>query len=96
MKFIATHDAIIKLNQYCMTEMDVTKEFQSYRDVETGKSDVGKMVMNWKNEDLIIAPIGRKTALIMVYGEELNQSYEELPEIEYKENEWKVKVISES
>ena len=79
-----------------MTEMDVTKEFQSYRDVETGKSDVGKVVMNWKNEDLIIAPIGRKTALIMVYGEELNQSYEELPEIEYKENEWKVKVISES
>ena len=90
MKFIATHDAIDNLNAQNLTEMDVVKEFQSYKDVEDGKADVGKIVMNWKNENLIIAPIGKKTALIMVYGEELDQSYEDLPRIEYIDGKWEV------
>lgn len=90
MKFIATHDAIDELNLCGLTELEVTREFQSYRDLEDGKIDAGEIVMNWKNEHLVIAPLGKKTALIMVYGEELNQSYEDLPQIEYKNNTWKI------
>ena len=96
MKFIATENAINKLNTYGLNELEVTKEFRSYKDVEEGKIDVGQIVMSWKNEDLIIAPIGKYTALIMVYGEKLNTSYEDLPQIEYVNNIWKKKVISES
>lgn len=96
MKFIASEEALLKLNMYNLTEFEVANEFKSFKDVEEGKIDVGQVVYNWKNEDLVIAPIGKKTALILVFGQELNCSYEDLPEIEFKDNKWIKKVISES
>jgi hypothetical protein len=91
MKFIATHDAIDILNASNLTEIDVYKEFKSFKNLEDGNIEVKDLIFNWKNENLIIAPIGKNSALIMVYGEELNQSYEDLPEIIYKNNEWHLK-----
>lgn len=96
MKYIATYDAINNLNENGITENDVKNEFQNYKDLENGKINAGQIKMNWKIKNLLISPIGEKTALIMVYGEELKKSYEDLPEIEYKENKWKIKVISEN
>ena len=93
MRIIATHDAIDKLNSYNMTDEDVYKEFSSLKDLEENKIEIDKVIFNWKNEDLIIMPIGKQTCIVMVYGEELNQSYEDLPQIEYKKNIWNVKKV---
>lgn len=93
MKFIATHDAIDKLNSYNMTDEDVYNEFNSLKELEENKIEIDKVIFNWKNEDLIIMPIGKQTCIVIVYGEELNQSYEDLPQIEYKKNKWIVKKV---
>ena len=92
MKYIATEGAITKLNTYELTEYDVTREFKSRIEVEkTG--DMTKAFINWKNEDLIILPLSKKTALIYEYGKEIKGSYEDLPEIKF-DGIWKKKKIS--
>ena len=89
MKYIATDEALIKLNMYGMTEIDVVKEFKGRKKCHEDKDgNMGDLVLNWKNEDIVILPLGEKTAILFVYGQELKTSYEDLPEIEYKENKW--------
>lgn len=90
MKYIATNDAINILNANGITENDVRKEFNNYKDLENGKINAGQIIMNWDIKNLLISPIGKEKALVMVYGEELNNSYEDLPEIKYINGKWKV------
>ncbi len=87
MKYIATEEAIVKLNEYGMNEIDVVKEHKSLYDFEHDKIDIGDVVMNWKNKNLIITPLGKNTTMIFVYGQNIDKSYEDLPEIVYK-NKW--------
>ncbi len=91
MKFIATDKALLKLNLYNLTELEVAKECKANQEVMNGEKDAGEIVYNWKNEDLMITPIGKHTALITEYGVAIKGSYEDLPEIEYKDNKWKKK-----
>ena len=90
MKYIATNDAMDKLNIYGLTEHEVIQEFKGKQKCMSD-GNMGDLIINWKNEDLIILPIGRKTALIFEYGKEIKGSYEDLPEIEYKEEMWSMK-----
>lgn len=92
MKYIATDEALIKLNMYGLTELEVVQEFRGRKKCHNTKDgNMGDLVLNWKNEDIVILPLGEKTALLFVYGQELKTSYEDLPEIEYKENKWRYK-----
>ena len=91
MKYIATEKALFKLNIYNLTELEVAKEFKANKEVMNGEKDAGEIIYNWKNEDLMITPIGKHTALITEYGVEIKGNYEDLPEIEYKDNKWKKK-----
>lgn len=91
MKFIATDRALLKLNIYNLTELEVAKEFKANQEVMKNEKNAGEIVYNWKNEDLMITPIGKHTALITEFGVEIKGSYEDLPEIEYKNNKWKKK-----
>lgn len=91
MKFIATKEALLKLNMYEMTELEVRREFEDTVELDKTNQINEKMFFNMKNKDLIILPIGRKTALITEMGVELKGSYEDLPQIIYKDNEWRLK-----
>lgn len=87
MKFIATENAIVKLNRYGLTEMEVVKEFKDR--IKANKDGLFMdMSLNMKNEDLIILPVGQKTALIFENGIAINGSYEDLPQVKYKDGKW--------
>lgn len=91
MRYIATNDALIKLNVYGMTEHEVIQEFNGRVKANSKDGNIGDIVLNWKNEDIVILPIGIKTALLFVYGQEIKCSYEDLPQIVFKENKWCLK-----
>ena len=89
MRFMATDGAVEKLNRYQLTEFEVSQEALSRLEAEE-KEDIGCIVLNWKNEDLIILPVGKKTAIIFEYGKEIEGSYENLPIIRYRDNHWSI------
>lgn len=91
MKYIATDEALIKLNEYGMTEHEVRQEFNGRLKAQND-GDMGDLVLNWKNENIVILPLGKKTAILFLYGQEVKGSYEDLPEIVYKNNKWTYKV----
>ena len=87
MKFIATDEALGQLNAYGLTELEITREQKSrWKALHDG--NIGDIVITWKNEDICVSPIGKNTALLFIYGQELNKGYEDLPEIKYINNEW--------
>lgn len=90
MKFIATDEALAKLNAYGLTEIEITREHKSrWKALHNG--NIGDIVITWKNEDICVSPIGKNTAFLFIYGQEINKTYEDIPEIKYKNNEWKRK-----
>ena len=91
MKYISTNDALIKLNMYGLTEHEVIQEFNGRVKANSEAGNIGDIVLNWKNEDIIILPIGKKTALLFVYGQEIKGSYEDLPQVIYKNDKWCLK-----
>lgn len=91
LKYIATEEALVKLNMYGLTELEVAKEFKGRLKCQED-GDMGDLVLNWKNEDIVILPMGKKTAVLFVYGQEIKGSYEDLPEVIYKDNKWIYKV----
>ena len=85
--FIATENAIVKLSRYELTEVEVVKEFKDR--IKANKEGLFlDMSLNMKNEDLIILPSGQKTALIFENGVPINGSYEDLPQVKFKDNKW--------
>lgn len=91
MRFIATNEALIKLNLYGLSEKEVIQEFEGRLKCEEEDGTMGDLIINWKNEDLVILPLGKKTAIIFEYGQELKGSYEDLPQIVYRDNKWQLK-----
>lgn len=91
MRFIATKEAINKLNAYKMTEMEVAQEHKALWNIEHERGNIGQAIINFKNKDLIIAPVGKRTALIYKYKQEIKGDYRALPEIEFNGKEWKIK-----
>ena len=87
LKYIATNEALIKLNNYRLTEHEVRQEFNGRLKCQTD-GDMGDLILNWKNKDMVILPLGKKTAVLFEYGQEIKGSYEDLPEIKYKEDKW--------
>lgn len=87
MKFIATEEALIQLNAYGLTELEMTREHKSrWKALHDG--NMGDIVITWKNEDICTSPIGKNTALLFIYGQEIKKGYENLPEIKYKDGKW--------
>ena len=74
-----------------MTEHEVIQEFNGRVKADSDEGNIGDLVLNWKNEDIVIMPIGIKTAFLFVYGQELKCSYEDLPQIIYDNEVWKLK-----
>lgn len=91
LKYIATDEALIKLNIYGLTEKDIEQEFKGRLKCQED-GDIGDLILNWKNEDIVVFPLGKKTAVLFVYGQDINGKYEDLPEIKYKDNKWDYKV----
>ena len=90
MRYISTIEAMDRLNTFGMTELEVIQEFNGRLKCEED-GDMGDLIINWKNEDVVILPLGKKTAILFVYGQELKCSYEDLPQIEYKNDKWQLK-----
>ena len=74
-----------------MTEHEVRQEFNGRLKAQND-GDMGDLILNWKNENIVILPLGKKTAILFLYGQEVKGSYEDLPEIVYKNNKWTYKV----
>ena len=90
MRYISTIEAMDRLNTFGMTEHEVIQEFKGRLKCEID-GNMGDLIINWKNEDVVILPLGQKTAFLFVYGQELKCSYEDLPQIEYKNEKWQLK-----
>ena len=87
MRFLATDEAIVKLNSYGCTEKEIVNEVKQRLKVnESGLFE--DMVLDWKQRDLVVLPVGKETALIIEYGTELEGSYEDLPMIKYSDGKW--------
>lgn len=90
MKYIATDEAIENLNKNKITEHEIRQEFNSrWKAIKDG--NMGDIIINWKNKDVAVSPIGKSTALLFVYGQEINKSYEDIPEVKYKNDVWERK-----
>jgi hypothetical protein len=91
LKYIATDEALTKLNIYGLTEKEIQQEFKGRLKCQED-GNMGNLILNWKNEDIVVFPLGKKTAVLFAYGQDINRSYEDLPEIKYKDNKWSYKV----
>lgn len=87
MKFIATDEAIAKANEYGLTEHEVIQEFNA-RVKLYSEDKLDDLVFDWKGKEIVVLPIGKKTAMMFVYGQELKGSYEDLPQYKFKKNMW--------
>lgn len=87
MKYIATDEAIEKANEYGLTEHEVMQEFKA-RVKLYSEDNLDDLVFDWKGKEIVVLPIGRETAMMFVYGQDLNGSYEDLPQYVYKNNQW--------
>lgn len=87
MRYLATDNAIESLNRCGLTENEVHEEFLGeYKARHDG--DIGDLVLNWKNKDVIIIAMGKETCVMIKYGVEYKGSYEDFPEVIYKDNTW--------
>lgn len=87
MKYIATDEAIAKANEYGLTEHEVIQEFNA-RVKLYSEDKIDDLVFDWKGKEIVVLPIGKQTVMMFVYGQEIKGSYEDLPSIKYKNNEW--------
>lgn len=87
MKYVATEEAIVKANEYGLTELEVVQEYKARRKAYE-EDDISQLVLNWKGKEIVICPVGQKTAVMFLYGHALQCSYEDLPEYVYKNNKW--------
>lgn len=87
MKYIATDEAIKKANEYGLTEHEVLQEYKARQKLYKNE-DLSDLVLEWKGKEIVVLPIGEKTAILFLYGQEIEGSYEDLPEYKYKNNEW--------
>lgn len=87
MKYIATDEAIVKANEYGLTEHEVMQEFNA-RVKLYEEDNLDELVFNWKGKEIVVLPIGKTTAMMFIYGQDLNCSYEDLPTYIYKDNKW--------
>lgn len=87
MKYIATEEAIEKANEYGLTEHEVIQEFNA-RVKLYSEDKIDDLVFDWKGKEIVVLPIGQKTVMMFVYGQEIKGSYENLPIYKYKNNKW--------
>ncbi len=90
MKYIATEEALEKLNKYKVTEHEVMQEINARRKVYE-EHNLDDLVLNWKGKEIVALPIGKTTAILFIFGQEMKGSYEDLPQIVYKKNKWNFK-----
>jgi len=89
MEYRATEEAIEKLNEYKLTEIDVYREYKSRKEA-IKRDTIEDIVMEWKGNELVILPEDKKV-FIFCYGQAIEQETEEYPKIEYKNNKWQKK-----
>lgn len=87
MRYIATDEAIAKANEYGLTEHEVKQEYKARLKLYS-EEKLDDLVFDWKGKEIVVLPIGAKTVMMFVYGQELKGSYEDLPMYQYKNNKW--------
>lgn len=87
MVYKATKNVLRKLNEYKLTDKEINEINNSIKLAKSEKGDLGDVLINWKNKDIVVYPNKENEIYLYEFGNE------EIPNIEvtYLNGKWNQK-----